>query len=458
MSTRTAQRPRVSVSSRVWHAATPAGPHGFAPLEVVRGQAEFLYDAAGNQYINGFSGLLLPCGLAHPEINAAIAEQLDRLGFCSLFRMTNPLARRLAQTLVEIAPGAMSRVLFTNSGSEAAEAAIKVARQHFKLRGHPHKTAIVALERSYHGPSLGAFSLSGMYPPGVRDLYGPLPADLTLVEAFCTDGCPAPASTDGCPAPAGDGICRGACATPLVEHFERLGRERVAAVMIEPVQAAGGVRQPGRAFLERVCQACREHEVLLVVDETATGFGRTGRMFGSELADLRPDIVLIAKALSGGYLPLGAMLATESVFAPFAGAELGSVEHCSSQAGHPAALAAALKTIEIIERDELVGRAAALGAQLSARLHELCSHQLVRDVRCIGLMAALDLADPHDPTRPSSAASSRAINETLLRRGLITHVKEDRLALFLPLTTRAATVDRVGEILQTTFDAVAAED
>lgn len=436
------------VTYPVWHAFTPDGVGGPPPLAIVRGDGEMLYDEDGRGYVNGFSGLVLPCGLGRREILDAISRQLQTLAYSSLFRLTHPPAVALARRLVDLIPGDMSHVLFTTSGSEAVEAAMKVARQHFALLGEPERTRIVGLEGSYHGTSFGAMSVSGIYDEATRARYGPLVGDVELAPGPCREGrrCGPDPET-----------CDGSCSDGLRAALEREDRPPVAAVVIEPVLAAGGVHAPARAFFDRVAELCRTHDALLVVDEAATGMGRTGHLFGSQRVELEPDVVVVAKALTGGYLPLGGAVVTARVAEPFRGGDGDAiVHHGASQSGAPAAVAAALATLDVLERDGLVARTARLGERMAADLRELAALPAVSAVRTIGLMAAIDLVDPAAPDQPPAPRFAWDVQQALMEQGLIAHVKADRVSFFPPLTISDATLARVGSILRSTLGAITA--
>lgn len=430
----------------VWHAFSNGQCEQFP--DIVRGEGDFVYDESGREYVNGFSGLVLPLGLGHPELRAAIMQQLDVLPYASLFRLRSTVTAELASRLSRLAPGDLQHVLFTVSGSEAVEAAMKIARQHAFITGRPEKKVIVSFQRSYHGTGFGAFSVSGIYDRSTQEAYGPLLPDVAIVPGSCEGTEPCAGAAYG---------CDGRCAAPLERTLRDLGPERVAAVIAEPIQAAGGVHVPGRAFLDRVSAACRAADALLIADEAATGFGRTGRMFACEHFDVVPDIMVVAKALTGGYVPLGAVLVAGHVHAAFsaAGAD-GVVHHGASQSAAPLAVAAALKTLDVIERDRLVTRTEELGTELAERLGHLCDHRIVAAVRTFGLLSAIDLANPHASGRPLPPEVATRVHRQLVDCGLLTHVKANRLALFLPLTVREETIDlvvaRLSEALTATSD------
>ena len=325
--------------------AHTSGVYPKRPLAIVRGQGAHVWDAEGNEYIDCVGGQgAANLGHAHPAIVAAISTQAARLISCPEIFYNDRRAELLA-ALAQVAPPGLDRAFLCNSGAEANEAAIKFAR----LSTGRHQ--IVAAMRGFHGRTMGA--LSATWEPKYREPFEP------LVPGFCH-------------VPYND-----------VAALERAVTAETAAVLLELVQGEGGVRSASNAFLEAAQALCRERGALLIVDEVQTGFGRTGRLFASEHHSLAPDLLTIAKSIAGG-LPMGACLIGPRV------GELGKLSHGSTFGGNPLVCAAALATLDVMARDDLPARAAALGEHLQARLRTIDS-PAIREVRGLGLLVGIEL-------------------------------------------------------------------
>lgn len=328
------------------------------PVSFVRGEGSWLFTADGEPYLDLAGGIAVTVlGHAHPTVTNAVAGQAASLVHCSnLYRI--PLQEALASRLAGMT--GLSRAFFCNSGAEANEAAIKLARRHAWIQGGPARHLIITLSGSFHGRTLGALSATAQ--PKYQEGFGP------LVPGFAS-------------VPPGD---LEALAAVLREH-----PGEACAVMLEPVLGEGGVVPLDFHYLKEVERLCRQHGVLLIVDEVQTGMGRTGTFLASQAAGIRPDVVTLAKGLANG-IPIGAVLASEEVAAGFVP---GS--HGSTFGGNPLACAAALATLDVVESEDLAGRALRLGGQLEAGLRRLAEeHTIARAVRGRGLMLALEVGAP----------------------------------------------------------------
>jgi len=354
-----------------------------------RGEGCTLYDADGQAYLDAGGGLWnVNVGYGRHEIAHAAFEQLQRLPYYPHSQINEP-ATLLAAKLAELLPGDavhgdLTRVFFTNSGSEANETAFKIARQCQRQRHvGQNRYKIIARYQGYHGFTMGALSATGQV--GRRTPYEPLvPGFLHVDPPYCYR-CPLKLSYPTC------GI---ACVDEFDEMIRREGPETVAAVVVEPIIGGGGVIVPPDDYLPRLRQICDRHDVLLIVDEVITGWGRTGKLFACEHWDVVADIVVTAKGITSGYLPLGATIVTDEIFAAFQGTpgdgrELAQV---CTYGGHPPCCAAALANIDILLSERLWENAADVGAYLLAGLQGLES-PLVGNVRGIGLMLAVELID-----------------------------------------------------------------
>jgi adenosylmethionine-8-amino-7-oxononanoate aminotransferase len=414
-----------AIDKRVlWHPFTQQ--RGWAeeePLIVERAEGCTLYDTDGNAYIDGISSLWCTIhGHAHPAIDAAVRAQLGRVAHTTMLGLTHQPAIELAQRIVEIAPPGLSRVFYSDNGSTAAEVALKMAFQYWRHRGQTRRTGFVCLRGGYHGDTIGSVSVGG-------------------IELF--HACFGPLLFDAWQADPGDR-----------EHVAALLREHageVAAVILEPlVQGAAGIVTHPDGYLRAVRELCDEHDVLLICDEVATGFGRTGTMFACEQEDVAPDLMCVAKGLTGGYLPLAATLATERIYEAFLGefADLKTFFHGHTYTGNPLACAAALATLEIFRREgtlaALQPKIALLGELLDEHVAPLRS---VREVRRRGFMVGIQLENFPLATRMGHEATRAA-----RRRGAIVRPLGDVVVLMAPLSI---TADELRRLVTITAESIA---
>jgi adenosylmethionine-8-amino-7-oxononanoate aminotransferase len=422
------------------------------PRVLVRGHGCRVWDSEGREYLDGI-GALEACvvGLGRAEIADAVAEQLRELSFLDLFRYASRPAVELAAKLAELAPGTLSRVHFTPGGSEAVEAAIKLARQYHQLGGESGRRRVLSRIGAFHGSTFGAMSVDGHTSIGRTRLFEPLPNETRFFPGPYHYRC------DLCSA---DTACTTQCLSSLRELIEFEGPETVSAVIVDPAATYIGVSPPPPSYLQELGRICAEYGVLLIVDEVITGFGRTGRMFCCEHADVVPDLMTVSKGLSSGYLPIGAVLATEAVHERFVAAD-EAFAHGQTYGGHPAAAVAALENIRILEREHLVERATELGPYLLDRLETLRRHECVGDVRGIGLLAGVELvADRASREPPAPLGSLGARTRKACRdAGLLTLAvyPGDVMLLAPALTLERADVDELVDRFDRALDRVSAE-
>jgi adenosylmethionine---8-amino-7-oxononanoate aminotransferase len=360
---------RAADHAHVWHPFTQmrGWQEEGAPI-IERGEGSMLFDTDGNAYIDGVSSLWCNVlGHRHPAIDAAIRAQLDKVAHTTMLGLSHPGAIELAKRLAAIAPPGLSRVFFSDNGSTAAEVALKMAFQHHQHRGRPERDQFVCLRMSYHGDTLGSVSVGGI--DLFHTLFRPLLFDAHMAE----------------PGDAAD------MARILDEHGER-----IAAVIMEPlVQGAAGMLVHPPGYLRAVRELCDRHGVLLICDEVATGFGRTGTMFACQQEAVTPDLMCVAKGLTGGYLPLAATLATDAVYRSFLGefAEFKTFFHGHTYTGNPLACAAALATLDALESEHVLERLAdkidLLGTLLAEHVAPLPA---VGEIRHRGFMTGIELA------------------------------------------------------------------
>jgi adenosylmethionine---8-amino-7-oxononanoate aminotransferase len=418
--------------SHVWHPFTQM--RGFeaegAPV-IESGDGVWLTDTAGRRYIDGISSLWCNVhGHRHPGIDAAVRAQLERVSHSTMLGLSHPGAEDLASRLVALAPPGITRVFYSDSGSTAVEIALKMAFQYWQQAAdaRPGRTSFVYLENSYHGDTVGSVSIGGM--DLFHSLYRPLLFDAHRV-------------------PAGDA---GALERVLAEH----GGD-VAAVVVEPlVQGAAGMLLQPPGYLRDVRAACDRHDVFLICDEVATGFGRTGTMFACEQEGVAPDFLCLAKGLTGGYLPLAATLTTERVHEAFLGehGEFRTFFHGHTYTGNPLACAAALASLDAFEEERTLERLepkAALLEQLLRDLVEPLPH--VAEVRRCGFMCGIELAradgGPFDP----ALRTGHQVTLAARARGAIVRPLGDVVVLMPPLSIEA---DVLEELVEITADSIAA--
>lgn len=377
---------------------------------ITRGEGPYVYDDQGKRYLDGLSGLFCSnAGHGRAELGEAAARQAAELGFFMIWSYAHPRAIELAAKLASMTPGDLNRVFFTDGGSEAVESAIKLARNYHRMRGKGQKMKHISREIAYHGTTLGALSVTGI--PDLRTQFEPL-----------TPG--------GCHVPNTNSYHWPADRDPLwaADEIERRilfeGPETVAAVILEPVQNAGGCFTPQEGYFQRVREICDKHDVLLVADEVITGFGRIGHMFGSNRFGIEPDIITIAKGLTSAYAPMGAMIASDRVAEPFLETDTAAFSHGFTFGGHPVAAAIALANIDIIEREDLPGHVLNKENEFRDMLESLRDIPIVGDVRGAGFFQAIELVRDQDTKESFNDEESERLlrgflSGALYDRGLI---------------------------------------
>lgn len=351
--------------SRFWHPFANMATTARERVVFVSGRGSELVDADGRRYFDATAALWYSAvGHGRAEIAQAIARQAGRLEACSCFDVyASDVTLALADRLAELVPVDDPRVFLTSGGSDSVDSAGKIVRRHFALCGQPQKTIMLAREGGYHGMHAYGTSLAGI--PGNRDGWGTLVPDVAHVPAFDVDA--------------------------LDATIAALGAERVAAFFVEPVIGAGGVFPPPEDYLRRAASVCRRHGVLLVCDEVVTGLGRTGSWFASDRYGVRPDLLLLAKILTSGYQPLGAVVVSGRVAEPFHAGDGALLRHGYTYSGHATACAAAQANLDLLEQEALVERVEQLGRRLPEILRPLLDVDGVAAVRTVGLTAGIQL-------------------------------------------------------------------
>lgn len=426
----------------VWHPCTQMHDHaGLVPMvPIVRGEGAWLVDADGRRYLDGISSWWTNLfGHANPRIGAALKQQLDTLEHVIFAGFTHEPAIELAERLVDITPPGLDRVFFADNGSAAIEVALKMSFHYWLNQGHGQKTRFIALTGSYHGETLGALSVSdvGLY----RKTYAPLL--LTPILAPSPDAYEAePGESAQCYAQRRLGDLRAL----LEQHAHE-----TCAVIVEPlVQCAGGMRMYHADYLAGLRQLCDEFKVHFIADEIAVGFGRTGTLFACEQAKVSPDFMCLSKGLTGGFLPLSAVLTRNDVYEAFY-AEYSAGKaflHSHSYTGNPLACRAALATLQIFREDPVLERNRALGAHLGRRLAALADHPNVADVRQTGMIAAVELVRDKATRAPFEAGERRGLQVYLhgLKHGALLRPLGNIVYFMPPYVVTEADIDHLVDV------------
>ena len=417
----------------VWHGftqmATYADNH---PLIVDRAEGHELVGVDGRRYLDAISSVwVTTLGHHHPDLDAAVREQLDLVAHTTMLGNGNRAVIELAEALAPVVPVDDPHFLFASDGAAAVEQALKIAFQYWVNIGVSGRTRYLAFGGAYHGDTIGSLSVgAGGFG---TDLYDPLRFSVLRAPGF------------------DDPRCFETAVAQVAEHASEL-----AAVVVEPmVQGAAGILLGDPAGLRALGDACAEHDVLLICDEVATGFGRTGTLFASEQCGLRPDLLCIAKGITGGYLPMSATVANPRVYDAFLGADLGerTFYHGHSYGGNALAAAVARRHLEILLKDDVLANVVDRSEQLGERLHaRFDTHPAVREVRVCGLMAGVELAPPAPDLR-----WGRRITAATVARGVLVRPIGDVMIMVPPLTITAAEIDRIVDALGAALDEVTAD-
>jgi adenosylmethionine-8-amino-7-oxononanoate aminotransferase len=373
--------------------------HADIPV-IARGDGCYVFDEHGKRYLDGLSGLFtVQLGHGRTELADAARTQAEQLAYFPIWNYAHPAAIRLAARVAQLAPGDLNRVFFATSGSEAVESAWKLARQYFRAVGQPERYKVVARETAYHGTTLGALAITGI--PALREPFEPLTPG--VVHVTNTNRYRHPLADD-------EDAFSVATAQAIDDAIVAEGPGTVAAVYLEPVQNAGGCFPPPAGYFERVREICDRHGVLLVSDEVICAFGRLGYMFGAERYAYVPDMITVAKGLTSGYSPLGAVIARDFLAEPFL-AEKQSFLHGITFGGHPVSCAVGLANLELLEREDVLDNVRANEGDLRARLEGLRDIPVVGDVRGAGYFQALELVKD----QATAGRFTRDESEELLR-------------------------------------------
>lgn len=420
------------------------------PLMIDRGEGIYVFSESGERYIEGMSGLwCATLGFSQPRLAEVAFAQMNKLPYQQTFahRSSGPVAQ-LAAALVERAPGRLAKVIFQSSGSEAVDTAIKLVRYYHGAIGKPGKCRVIARQRSYHGTTLAAASLTGL--PNMHNGWGEGLADVIHVRCphLYRQGLPGESEED--------------FATRLAAELEQTildaGPDTVGAFFAEPVMGTGGVILPPATYFAKVQAVLRKYDILMVADEVICGFGRTGHYWGSQAMGLEPDMLTCAKGLSAAFQPISALLVSDRIYQAVAdqSAALGGFGHGYTYGGHPVAAAVALETLRLYDELDILGRVAEVAPKFQAGVRALGDHPLVGEARGIGLMAALEFVADKDSRAPFPAELKVAaqVAAALQRRGVLLRALGDVLVMAPPLIIDADQVETILQALAESLDEV----
>jgi beta-alanine--pyruvate transaminase len=407
-----------------------------APRLLAKSRGMHFWTPEGREILDAVAGLwCVNAGHARPKIVRAIAEQAAELDFAPPFQMAHPKAFELAEKLVEITPQGLNKAFFTNSGSEAVETALKMAIAYHRVRGDGARTRLIGRERGYHGVNFGGISVGGIVAN--RKLFGTLLAGVDHIRH--THDLARNAYSVGQPEHGAE----------LADDLERLvalhDASTIAAVIVEPVAGSTGVLLPPKGYLDRLRAICDRHGILLIFDEVITGFGRTGQPFAAQTFGVTPDLMTVAKGITNGCVPMGAVFATDKIHDAFMNGPEHLIEffHGYTYSAHPLACAAALATLETYADEGLLTRAAQLEGYFADALHSLKGLPNVIDIRNIGLVGGIEMSPlPGEPAK-------RAFNVFLdcWEQGLLVRTTGDIVAVSPPLIIEKSQIDRIVDVL-----------
>jgi len=436
----------------LWHPmAHPKAMQDTPPDIIARGEGSWIWDIDGHKMVDGVGGLWSAnLGFGRTEIRDAIVAQLDELPFYNIFRgTTHPRAIELSNRLVELMkPDGVAAAFFSNGGSDAVEGALKLARQYWKIKGQADRTKFISLRQGYHGVHFGGMSVNGN--TNFRRPYEPLLPGCFHIDTPWLYRNP---YTDD-PVRLGE-----ICAELLEREIVFQGPDTVAAFIAEPVQGAGGVIVPPDNYWPLVRKVCDKYGVLLIADEVVTGFGRTGELFGTRLWGVQADLWCLAKGISNGYVPLGATAISAKVADAFASSDpgAGAISHGYTYSAHPVAAAAALATLDILEREDVLGNVRIQGAHLMERLQALGGRsRLIGNVRGVGLMVCLEMV----ADKATKAGFGRGAKEVAsvareaYRRGAMVRTSGANIILSPALTIERHQIDLLCDALEGAFATV----
>ena len=423
--------------------------HAEGSRMITHADGHFIYDIDGHRILDSMAGLwCVNVGYGRQELVDAAASQMQRLPYYnSFFKTSNQPVAALSKKLAEITPDGLNHVLYANSGSEANDTIIRLVRHYWGLKGQPEKRVIIGREFGYHGSTIMAASMGGM--SGMHE-QAAFEADFTHIRppyGFLHQGNQTEAQFAE------------SSAQLLADKIAEIGADKVAAFVAEPIQGAGGVIIPPKGYFDHIQKICKAHDILFIADEVITGFGRTGHWFGSELYDLKPDVMTLAKGLTSGYVPMSAVMVGDRIASTLI-EEGGEFYHGFTYSGHPVAAAVALANLQLIEEEGLVERVADdTGPYLAESLASLADHQLVGEVRSCGLLGCVELvADKNGPVHfQNTGAAGVIVRDHAIQGGLMVRAVRDGMITSPPLSFTRTDIDMTVDRLRMALDKAAPE-
>ena len=429
--------------SQFWMPFTSNREFKAAPRLLVSAKGMYYKSHDGRDILDGSAGLwCVNIGHGHPKVVEAIKAQTDTLEFTPSFQFSQPLSFELAQKIASMTPEGMDRIFYTNSGSEAVDTALKIALAYHRIRGEATRTRLIGRARGYHGVGFGGISVGGI--PYNRKFYGPLINGVDHLPH--THNLEKQAFTRGQPE-------WGAHLADELENLVALhDPSTIAAVIVEPMAGSTGVLVPPKGYLERLREITKKYGILLIFDEVITGFGRLGRSFASEYFGVKPDLFTMAKGLTSGYVPMGAVAADNAIYQAFMDESPEGIElfHGYTYSAHPLACAAAMATLEVYQEEGLFQRAADMSPYWEDAVHTMKGLPNVIDIRNIGLVAGIELA-------PREGAAGKRGMEACIKAyeaGLMVRVTGDIIALSPPLVLEKEHIDKMVEITSNVIKAL----
>ena len=413
---------------------------------ITRAEGVYLWDSDGNKLLDGMAGLwCVNIGYGRHELADAASRQMMQLPYYNtFFQTTHPPVVMLAQKLAELAPEGLNHVFFSGSGSEANDTNIRMVRHYWASQGKPEKKVIIARKNGYHGSTMAAASLGGM---AFMHAQGGLPIpDITHIDQPYWYG------EGGDMSPHEFGLQR---ARLLEQEIDRIGEDKVAAFIAEPIQGAGGVIVPPDSYWPEIQRICDERDILLIVDEVITGYGRTGNWFACQTLNIRPDILTTAKGLSSGYIPIGASIVSDKI-AEGLSEKGGDFAHGYTYSGHPVACAVALENLRILEEEKIVETVGEVTAPyLKEKWLTLADHPLVGDARICGMMAAIELSPDKKARAPFAGEQGEAgyiCRDICFANGLVMRSVGDAMVISPPLVISKSEIDELIELAVKSLD------
>lgn len=429
-----------------WHPFTDHGSLSNEDLRVItQGDGCYIWDSDGNRILDGMAGLwCVNVGYGRQEIVDAAADQMRLLPYYNtFFKSTHQPAAKLAEKIASVTPGNLNKIFFTGSGSESNDTVIRLVRTYWAALGRKNKTCIISRKNAYHGSTMSGVSLGGM--DAMHSQGGPLIPDISHIRQ------PYWYHEGGESTPEEFGL---ECARELESEILRLGEDRIAAFIAEPIQGAGGVIVPPENYWPEIMRICKAHDILFVADEVICGFGRLGEWFGSIAMDLQPDIISMAKGLSSGYLPIGAVAASTNISDAVEEGP-GEFFHGYTYSAHPTCCAAALTNLEILGTEGIIDNVRDYTIPLfSKKWASLGEHPLVGDARSKGMMAALELV-PHKPERSRFAQEGEVgmvCREHCFKNGLVMRAVRDTMIVSPPLIINDDQIEELVDKAWTALD------